>query len=210
MNQLIAILCLLSLFCSLTAQQLEVYGGLNRQSHYEKASQPDQVLQGILIGVGYSPIILDKFDLRITASLNTYHGSIGWGYRYSSTGLNVKNADLGIGVYPVNVLILKHIHLNVGTELKILISDQSHGLMTNSWPGSPDIRTTVLGKDGIDMFPALNLGFIGRIGYEIRITNSVSVLPQYSAYLGMTPAFNGEGRRPFRQYFFLGALHAIQ
>lgn len=210
MKQPIAIFCFFSLFCSLTAQQIELYGGLNHQNHYEKASQPDQDLRGVVIGFGYSPIILDKFNLRITASLNTYRGRVGWGYRYSSTGLNVKNADLGIGVYPVNALILKHIHFNLGTELKILISDQSNGSQSNSWPGSPDIRTTILGKGGTDMSPAVNLGFIGRIGYEIHITESVSVVPQYSAYLGMTRAFKGDGRRPFRQYLCLGVLHAIQ
>lgn len=208
MKTIVAVLSFFSLSSSVTAQQIELYGGVNRQTYYEYTSiEPNEVIHGGIIGFGYSPIILDNYELRITGSLNSYHGTIGWASRYSSTAHNIKNYDFGIGVYPVNVVIIKHIHLNVGAELKFLIIDQSSGYGQSSSPGSPNWITTDLGRD---IFPALNLGGIGRIGYEIKITDSVSLLPQYSVYVDLTAVFKNGTTRSLRQYFCLGVLHTLK
>lgn len=212
MNQVLSILCLLSLSCSLSAQRIEVYGGLNRQSHeYHR----DQDLSGGIIGFGFSPVVLDNFDIRITGSLNSYHGTV-WGgsggaLASSSFVYHIKNYDFGIGVYPFNVKIIKHIHLNIGTELKILIIDQTTGRRSSYTVGNPGGTSTPIGKDGIDIFPTLNLGVIGRIGYEIKITDAFSVLPQYSVYIGLTSTFMNPGSgTSLRQYFCLGVLHTLK
>lgn len=219
MDKLVFTSCFLLIFFSSSGQELEIYGGLNHQSFYDATGTDSWRYHrdgGSIIGVSICEVPLGELDLRITASLNSYRGTVHWGYQAqgsgSNTEFNTKRYDIGVGVFPFNVLIIKHIHLNIGSELKILISDQTNGF-TKSWSlPNFDPKTTIIGQEGRDIHHDLHLGVIGRIAYAIHFTDAWLVLPQYSCYLGLTPEFAGAGPKikSLRQYFCLGVLHVLK
>jgi hypothetical protein len=207
---------------NLFSQNLEIIGGLNKNSFFdfqlneEYYSSSYNSEYGYAIRIGIENIKVDWLTLRFTLSYDKYGGELeatggsglGGGY---TTNATIDKSVISLGIFPLNFRIIDRIDLNFGFEFAGLINENFSGtssgwsMVNPSW--SYDLN------DKYDRFSAKTyFGFRGRIAYDFNISDKWTISPQYSYYFGLTNEFDEfpEATKSMRHYFCIGLQRKIK
>jgi len=117
----------------------------------------------------------------------------GWAdYRGLACGYqtiaNVNKSILPLGVFPVNIRILKRIDLNFGLVISRLIRE-SFSETTSGWKLTQPAWNSNL-QDKYNRYSSLTYwGLQDKVAYNFKLTKSVYISPQYLYYFGLTKEF---------------------
>ena len=198
--ELFFILILVTQSTIILGQSTEIFGGINlnklhefhKDDHFETNYS---IRNGYRIGIGVDSIKIDWLTMRFTLAFDSYGGEIHETYQGlasgSSSNVQFEKSVISIGLYPINFHILKNADVNLGIEISRLVNEKFSGtkwgiLLTDSGyvQSSSDIH------DKIDRFSSTwYCGFQARIAYNINLTESLALKPQYSFYFGFSDEF---------------------
>lgn len=199
-------------------QSIDIYGGgtinqpfdLNKDSHTETSYSLNN---GYAIGIGIENIKVDWLTMRFTLEYNWYDGKVferefGLGGGSSFTA-DFEKSMISLGFYPINKYLFNRLDINIGMVFSRLVHEEFSGSaggyqMVDSG-GYESYRTDL--HDRIESFSApWAFGLQTRIAYDIYLTESLVLSPQYSFYLGIAreflPTYNNT--KLMRHYFCIG------
>jgi len=199
---------------TLSAQTIELIGGLVLNQFYDNHSGESHYYMHPTKGPGYAAGIgadyaIDSFRLRFTLVYETYSGEIeagdgglGGGYYIEA---DIKKSVISFGFYPLNLNLSKSIAFNVGLEFSILTNEDFSGTYTNWTFGMPD-RTMDI-EDVYNSFSAsFQYGLRMRVAYDIPLSGSVNISPQYVFHYGLSNEFKEfpQTTKAMRHYLLIG------
>jgi len=215
MKKLLYLFLLILASYSLSAQRMEIIGGVNGTTFYDNAGDEGHFSSsytsntGYVIRLGVDDIKVGWWESRLTLSydkygggLNASDGGLGGGYIMEA---EVEKSLISLGLFPVNVKIINKIDLSMGMEFSALLDESFMGTYTNWNMGSPDQITDL--QDKYDSYSAgFYVGLQGRIGYEIKLSDRLFVVPQYVFYFGLSKEFKEfpEQAKSMRHYLNIG------
>jgi len=184
---------------SISAQKIELYGGINKNYFYDYSEKEGNFTSeykpeyGYLIGIGVDSVKIDWITFLFTLDLenyggasNIYDGGMGGGYREE---VNIKKTLISLGIYPLKLNLLKHLYLNAGLVFSILSSEIYNGTASN-WKINSNSNTIDI-KEKHNKYNSD--GYFGaklRLTYNLKTSNSFSIVPQFSYYHGFYNEFN--------------------
>jgi hypothetical protein len=195
------IIILLISFFSLTlySQSIEIFGGPNKNIFHDYSDGEGHFMSsynpalGYNIGIGIDDIKIDWLKLRFTLCFDNYggeleasDGGLGGGY---TTNAEIDKSVLSLGLFPLNLKIIKRLDLNFGFEFSMLINETYTGTKSGWLMGEPGWSYNI--EDEYDRYSALtNFGLKARIAYDINLAKSIIISPQYSFYYGLSNEFD--------------------
>jgi hypothetical protein len=203
----------------LTGQSLELFGGVNLNNFHEKQSDDGHYQSsyasdlGFVAGIGYD-FKVDSFRMRMTLLYESYAGEVaasdggnGGGYFIEA---DVKKSVIALGLYPLTLNITDRLSVNAGFEFSILTNEDFSGTY-NRWTfGQPTITTDL--EEEYDKFSSsLQYGIRLRIAYDIPLSSTLSLTPQYGLYYGLSNEFDEfpETTKSTRHYLMVGLKKII-
>jgi hypothetical protein len=207
----------LTIYC----QNIELMGSVNKNDFYNFNRNLGHFRSSYTSGFGYSVKIgienikIDWMKLRLTLNYDSYNGEL----KASDGGLagdytveaKVKKSIISVGIFPINFKIRERLDINIGFELSRLINEEFQGTKSGWFMYSPNYNYDL--KEIYDRFSALKyFGFSGRLAYDFKLSESISISPQYLYYFGLSNEFDEfpERTKSKRQYFCLGIEKKIK
>lgn len=206
-----------SVFC----QNVEFYGGLNRnifhdynnsEGHFMSTYKPGL---GFCAGVRLDSVKADWMTLGIALQFDQIYGELeasngGLGYN-QQTKAEIRKSIISFGVFPLNFRILKRIDLNFGLEISGLIHESVTGTVSG-WSMGGSHWSYDIHKKYNRYSSLFCVGLKGRIAYDIPVTNTICITPQYAYYHGLTKEFHEfpEETRSMRHQFCVGVKKRIK
>jgi hypothetical protein len=206
---------------TLFSQNLEIIGGLNKNSffdfqqnegHFSSSYNSDY---GYAIRIGIENIKVDWLTLRFTLTYDKYggeleasDGGLGGGY---TTNVTIDKSIISLGVFPINFKIIDRIDLNFGFEMGGLLNESFSGTSSGWLMGEPGWSYDL--NDKYDRYSAKTyFGLRGRIAYDFKISDKLAISPQYSYYFGLSNEFDEfpEATKSMRHYFCIGLQRKIK
>lgn len=200
---------------SLFSQNIEIIGGLNKNSFYDFNKNEGHFTSTYSSGFGYSARIAienikaDWLTLRFTLSYEKYSGEIeasdgglGGGF---TTVAEIDKSIISLGIFPLNFKIKNKIDLNFGMEISRLINENFEGTNSGWIMEQPDWSYDLNNK--YERFNSLTyFGLRGRVAYDFNLSNTFVISPQYSYYLGLSNEFDEfpKATKSMRHYFCIG------
>ncbi len=200
------------------SQTLEIFGGPNlsvlynvgQDGHYETTYENRN---GINLGIGVENVKIDWVTMRFTLSYDMYggeiHEKVSGLASGSATAAKFEKSVLSLGLYPLNFYLFKHIDVNFGVELSRRVYESFSG--TYSGFSIIDSGYSFSSYDLQDEYENLSsasqFGLRARIAYDIHLTGSLVLSPQYSYYLGLSSEFDYKiiaYAKSMRHYFCIG------
>lgn len=189
------ILALILQLNNLHAQNIQGYAGINHnrfydmvgdRGHYRSSYEP---ASGYSIGARYDYIHFNSLKLGFTLQMDEYSGDLivadgglGGGH---TTDMSITKSIVSLGIFPLNIKILKVIDVNFGLVASALtnesFSGKYYGWISGGSPWSNDLDE----RNG-NYSKYFYAGLQGRIAYNIRLSYFFSIVPQYLYYLGLT------------------------
>jgi hypothetical protein len=174
-------------------QSIEYSAGISYTTYFDHQEAYDEYYSAYNSGYGYSfgisiaDIKIDSSYLPIVSlTFYNYKGKIYKdNYGLGSgivTQIEADNYNIGLEIYPVHIKIEKKIRFRLGGEISYLIKENTNGNKISRSGGNFDTTSTAL-------FNKLNVGIIASVGYEVRLKNNWSIIPQYLFYLRLTNEF---------------------
>jgi len=204
-----------------TSQTIELSGGyiINRMFDFEEDNPHYRSEYNTGSGYGFviaiEDIKVDWHRLRITlgfekynGELEVYSGGLGGG---GGTHAFFDKSLISLGLYPVNFMIVKKIDLNIGIIASILIHERFNGTYGGWMMTGPGFHYNIE-----DQYSQYNsnwyFGLSGRIAYNIKVSPSVYIFPQYSFYFGVSKEFCEfpYDTRSMRHFFAVGVEKRFQ
>ncbi len=185
---------------STSAQQIELFGGINSNHLLDNISSDDtnysstlESGRGYTIGFSFDNPNMNGFASRISLSYNKIKGKISTGYldpnlsdSGSYTQANIEKNSFNIAVYPFT-FIVQNIYFGFGLQANLTMSNSTtgdYGPITIAGPEGRDISNNdSLHKD-------LGYGVTMRVHYNIMLNNGLSIVPQYNLYYGMSEEYS--------------------
>lgn len=197
MKRILTGLILISTLTSFS-QNLEIMGGLNKNNffdflggkgHYRSAYHYDY---GYVFKIGIDDIKTDKLQWRFTIGYENYGGELevtngGLGGEFTTKAV-IDKSVFSMGCFPFNFRIIDRIDLNFGIEYSVLISENFSGTHSGWSMGAPDYSYDLNGKYE-DFSAKSHWGLLGRIAYDINLSEKLAISPQYSYYFGLSQEF---------------------
>jgi hypothetical protein len=176
--------------------------------HYNSSYDPKL---GFCAGISADSIRLGWFKLRFTLQFDQLNTDLKASYELlgggKTTKATVDKSMITLGFFPVNFQFFHHFAVNLGVDVSGLIHENFRGTTSGYQSGNPGWNWSKDLKDASDHFSArINLGICGRIAYDFRISNVLSVSPQYQFYYGLTPEFDAfpDKTTSMQHYFCIG------
>lgn len=134
------------------------------------------------------------FPIRIGVHYDKYSGAVSVAYRggggSASSNVNTVKSTISFALYPIDITVYDKVRVSLGAKYSLLVnesftgSEQGWSMPNNSWSFNL--------QDKYKRFNSKNTtGLILRTSYEIELNKSISISPQYSAYLGVSEEFKG-------------------
>lgn len=212
----VLIVILLGISClSVYGQSIELYGGLSNnrfhdyrqnEGRYSSSYEPGN---GYSIGIAVDSIKADVMSLRLTLKFDKYAGSLkasgggqGGGH---TTEAQIEKSLISLGVFPVNLQILKRIDFNFGFEIARLVSESYVGTRSG-WAMNQPAWSYELEEMYEEYSSYMSFGISARLAYNLRIDETFSLSPQYSFYFGLVNEFGRfpEATKSMRHFLGLG------
>ncbi len=216
-NLIIGLILLNSL--TVFSQNIELFGGLNRNSFFDYRQVGHFVSSynselGYSFGVGVDNIKLNQWALRFTLNYDKYGGKVtasdgGLGSTFRTIA-EIDKSIVSLGVFPVNFKLFDRIDLNFGFEISGLINEKVKGSYS-TWSKGQPYRELDL-NDKYERFSSmLYFGLRGRIAYDFNLSDNLAISPQYSYYFGLSNEFVGfpEKTKSMRHYLGIGLQRKI-
>lgn len=211
------------LLSSLTAfsQSIEINAGFNKNNFFDLQQDNDHYISsyksdyGYAIRIAIEDIKIEWMKLRLTLGFDKYIGGFnasdgGLAGSYSTNG-KVDKSVISLGVFPLNFKILERIDLNFGVEFSRLLNDKVMGTNSGSIMNKPYWNDDL--NEKYDRFSSNKYsGLRGRIAYDFKLSDKVSISPQYSYYYGLSKEFLEfpETTQSMRHYFAIGIQKRIK
>jgi hypothetical protein len=204
MRVLLLILYSISLHLpDLFGQQLEVFGGPTSIKYYQPQHGGRTTFRQnptVSFHVAINDVMVMEMPFSIQVSWTTgaclQNNASGSQAGNSSSETQTIWSDLGLGLYPLNLTIARHLHIDLGGEIAFLIFEESH--TTGSWWTMQDPLTTHYYQKKSTEKEAVYFGAIGRISLPLTIKPNFSMAPQYLCFLGLSSEFMPK-TKTFRQ-----------
>jgi hypothetical protein len=221
MKKFFSITLLLFVFSSLTSQNLEFFGGMNRNRYYDLEKEDPHRRSEYFPDYGYSlgicvsgietNILPVKFSLvfdHFNGGFNIRTGGLG---SSSSTEAEVKKSTLGLAFYPVNLTFWKHLQFSLGGLLSFRIAEKTSG-EKHSWTMGSAPVTISLDDYPENIHRSIVFGLSGSLSYDIAIHEKWFVSPQLKMYLGLSKEFwhIEMGIHSFRPEFDIAVIRRIK
>lgn len=211
----ISLLCFAFFTFSAAAQSISLIGGVNHNRFFDleydggHSSSSYDSGQGISMQLAMDDIALEWLPLRFTLGYDSYAGDLvvrsgGQGGSYT-TEATVNKSILSLGVYPLNLKFWNSLRLNVGFEFGWLLNEYFEGEQYGWVMNSDRYRYTI--QDKYAQFSASkNYGIKSRIAYDIPLSESWFLSPQYAFYYGLSAEFEQfpTGTRSMRHSILIG------
>lgn len=205
---------------SASGQKLEVFGGVNRSTfrdgkndnpHYRSSFEPGY---GFTAGLALDSIIIDRMRHRFSLQVEQYRGKLdvtdgGLAGSYTTTA-DVRKTVLSLGFYPLNFMLFKRMDLSLGFVVSVLLHEKFTGRSSGyvmSWP-----PWNLPLQEKYDHYSSsMNVGLQGRIAYDIKVSRSIWISPQYHFHYGLLKEFIEfpDNVGSIRQYFCVGLKKKI-
>lgn len=199
----------------LFGQNIEFYGGVNNNVFHDNLQDVGHFQSTYKSGSGYSfgiaidNIKIDSTIFRFTLQFDKYKGSIDVSDGGLAGGVMTKaeidKSIISLGLFPINLQILKRIDLNFGFEVSRLISESYKG--TNSGWSMKQHSWSYNLQERYNRFSTLiYFGLCVRLAYDLHIKESIIISPQYLFYYGISNEFIEfpEGTKSMRNFLGIG------
>lgn len=209
-----AALLLFFISFSISAQNIEVIGGVLYNSFYDtEADEPtrNSLLDshfGHSFTIGIDDVNLKWLPLRFTIGYENYGGKIDviehTRMSFESIKSDINNKVFTVAAYLINFKILKKIDLNIGLQYAYLLNKRTeinYTYHTSGWnPFTEDIN------DKSEYCEENTYGLRGRVAYDFTVYDRFTISPQYDFYYGLSKEFRGfpETVYAYRHYFSVG------
>jgi len=181
---------------TLFSQNLELIGGINKNRFFDLEKETGYTSDyfidyGYMLKVGIDEIKTEYFPIGFTLGFEKYGGefnaleaSSGGGYR---TIAMIDKSVFSVGFYPMCFRIIKRIDLNIGAEYSLLMSESYSGTYSSWKMGQITDYDLKLRYNNFSRNSYL--GLLGRIAYDINLSDKLVLSPQYSCYFGLSGEF---------------------
>jgi len=172
-------------------------GGVNKNNFFDYAEgghyrSAYHYGYGYVLKAGIDGIKTDKLRWRFTLGYERYSGELhvgdgglGGGH---ITKASIEKSVISAGVFPLNFTIFKRIDLNAGVEYSALLQENFSGTF-HVWSIISPGTARDLHELYTDYSAKSCIGVIGRIAYNINISDKLILSPQYSFYYGLSEEF---------------------
>ncbi|WP_462282103.1 hypothetical protein [Salinivirga cyanobacteriivorans] len=194
------ILLLVLASSGLYAQNIELSGGILRNSFYDREDQntPHYASEyspndGVDILLGIDNVRFDWYSMRFTLGYLEYGGKFkieegGLGGSISKSGTVVKSA-LALGVYFLNLKFFNRVDFNLGTHYSFLLS-QSDNVTSSGWQLIVPGEVETWENEEVELeSKQMVWGFSARLAYDIYLNDYIAISPQVRGYLGAKREF---------------------
>ncbi len=207
-------LTLLSTSC-LFAQKIEMFGGANRNTFYDRDENTPHTSSsytsdyGVTAGIGLDSIKVDWLLLRFTLQYDEYYGKVeasngglGGSYTYD---IAAQKSVVSLGAFPVNLRFFDRVDVNVGLIASRLVHESFSG-KEYGWGMDSLLRAYSFDREATVKSSKTYFGLQARISYDFKLTESICVSPQYMCYLGTSKEFTEFPRntKSMRHYLCVG------
>ena len=179
-------------------QRIEFIGGINRNMFYTFTDTRADYTSfsstgiGFVSRIGFEFNLIRRMNMRFTLSYNEYHGDFEASTQSPAfEHVVIAETDksvISLGVFPFNFNLFHRLNLNVGCEISRLLTEDNQGTisghMIGELPYSDDINERYSSFNSL-----IYVGVRGRIAYDLKISKSLVISPQYSYYLGLSNEF---------------------
>jgi hypothetical protein len=215
--------CLLLLsFNSVFSQKLEFNGGVLHNNFYGGRTEGHAYQEykpggNYCFSFFYDDVKIDslklKFKFGLTYSnysgyLLTRDGGMGGS---NTTSKTVTLNTLSLVFYPLNFRVFKHLRIDFGLQVSMLLSLKQQGY-TSSWQmGQPSTHIDFDEKRLASMANK-SFGITNRIAYEFQLNDNWMIIPQVNFYLDSPPfkLSNEVKVHSFRQSFNVGISRKLK
>ena len=180
---------------SISAQQFEIFGGINSNHFHDGLSNDDLEYtsayksgKGYTVGFSFDNPNMNGYASRITLSYSKVRGSLETGFTdvnitdtSSFTDVDIETNKINLAVYPFT-FIIQRIYFSFGLQANLLISNSSKGEYGNISVDGPTLRDIV---DNDTFHKEFGYGLAMRAHYNIMLNNGLSIVPQYNLYYGI-------------------------
>lgn len=127
-----------------------------------------------------------------------------------TTKAEVDKYIISLGIYPVNLHVLKNTNISIGGHLGFLLANKTTGYKI-SWGTGMPMNIVSLDNDSIQINNGFYYGLSGIISYSFKITNNLSIVPQYIIYIGLRDEFKNSlaKTKSLRQNLEIGFVKKI-
>jgi len=150
-------------------------------------------------------LIYEKYNGDLTAS----DGALGGG---KSTEVNFEKSILSLSIVPITLNIWQDkFDLSLGFEFSKLIRESFDGTRSSWTIGQPSVTKNI--KEDYESYNSnLSFGIRNRLAYNIRLSDTFTIKPQYSVYFGITGEFKEfpQSTRSIRHSLGLGIEHRFR
>jgi len=224
-NIILIILLFLFFRFDLASQSFEISGGANRNILYDLQKNEGHFSAkyfyrvGFDLGIAIDDVYIDTMPFRFTVKLINYKSSLfttdGMLGGESTTKASINNYKIGFGLFPLNLFFLsRRLQINFGGELGVLIHDKIQGYKSSWSYDTVGIYHQYISLDdgSIEINKKFSFGFSSRLAYEIKVKNDLSIVPQYSLYIGLNDEFKNIEAHPasFLQYLEIGIKKRLE
>jgi hypothetical protein len=206
---------------TLFGQKIELFGGPDKnifhdydqnQSHFSSAYKSGL---DFTAGIGVDSVKIDWLTMRFTLQFSNYGGELeasdgGLG-SMSTTKAKINKSVISLGIFPLNCRIFHRIDLNFGLEISRLIGEKFSGTSSGWMMGRPDWSYDL--HDQFKRYSSLvYFGFRGKISYDLFLSKSIIIFPQYSYYFGLSNEFDQfpETTKSMRHSFCIGIKRKLK
>jgi hypothetical protein len=213
-------LFLVFLYCTtLSAQKIEIFSGpthnrfavLKRISGHFSSSSKSGI--GFVAGIALDSVVDNKLRWRFTLQFEQYEGKLylsnGGQAGYWSVDAYAKRSILSVGLFPYSFEIKNKIHLNGGAIISYVMKEKLTGVNTLYLIGN---ASTYNLQDSVQNYSKkLLIGAQVRAAYDIKISNTLILSPQYLFYIGLNREFKSglDDAVTMRHYFCVGVKYGI-
>jgi len=206
---------------TLFGQNFEIFAGVNKNVFYDNDKHLTHFTStynselGYTVGIGLDIMKFGPSIIRFTLEFDEYSGklkasdgALGAGY---NTAADIDKSVISIGMFPLNIQIIEKIDLNFGFELSRLVGESIKGTYTEWTMGQPKKIFDL--QEKYNRFNSLYyFGLAGRISYDLFLTKSVVISPQYLFHYGLSKEFREfpEETKSLRHYFCIGIKGKIR
>lgn len=193
------ILLFIIAICSttLTAQQIEIFGGINSNHLFDdvNGTTNQSMLESgksYTFGFSFDNPNMNGFASRITLSYNQIKGSVATSFTDTDDTGSFTNAEIdkksfNVAVYPFTFIVQK-IYFGFGLQANLTMSNNTvgeYGEFDINGSQSEDISRAndpTFHKD-------FGYGLAMRAHYNILLNNGLSIIPQYNLYYGIVEEY---------------------
>lgn len=201
----------------LFGQRMELFIGANKNTFYGKNGTDFasyNSANGFSAGIGLDKIGSGKLKARITLQFDSYGGRLETKRVGTSSGesinAKVKKSVIGFCYFPLNISFKNRLDFNFGFQFSALISETNSGVVQGYDPFRLSYQYDL--NERYNRFSSRTyFGISARLAYNIYLSNSIALTPQYIFHLGITPEFAHfpQETKAFRHYLCLGVSKKI-